>query len=122
MQRDRVNVCLGQCNLIFWAVKPVTRISVLLFCHHFVIHWPVLDSQNAKALIVYIFSQRGTLMKLRTVGEREQFSFSNSFFLCLPEESISPVVNKDRYCILITHLHTSIHAFLHSSVFLKRLL
>lgn len=37
-------------------------------------------------------------------------------FLCLPEEFILPVVNKDRYCILILHLHTSIHAILHSTV------
>lgn len=38
-------------------------------------------------------------------------------FLCLP--AILPVVNKDKYCMLITHPHASIHEYCYSGVFEK---
>lgn len=40
-------------------------------------------------------------------------------FLCLPEEFILPVVNKDKYCMLITRPHASIHEYCSSGVFEK---
>lgn len=45
------------------------------------------------------------------------YPFSKTNFLRLPEEFILLGVNKDRYCVRIRQLHTSIHACLHSGVF-----
>lgn len=40
-------------------------------------------------------------------------------FLCLHEEFILPVVNKDKYCMLITRPHASIYEYCYSTVFEK---